>query len=92
MSLVAGVPEIVSGGGGDALGLASTCTANAGRVAVFNPSRTAITMLEYVPASPTAGAPESCPLLVLKVAQVGRLVTANTRVRPCESLAVGVKT
>jgi hypothetical protein len=62
----------------------------AGRVAFFTPSLTAITMLEYVPTLAAEGAPESCPLLALKVAQAGLLVIAKTSVRPYESVAAGV--
>ncbi len=90
---MAGVPEIV-GGGSDvelvALVLASTCIANAGRVALFQPSLTAITMFEYVPALPAEGVPESCPLLLLKVAHDGLLEIAKTKVRPDVSVAEGV--
>jgi hypothetical protein len=64
--------------------------ANAGSVAFLNPSLTPITMFEYVPTLPAEGAPKSCPLLVLKVAQAGMLAIAKTRVRPCESVAVGL--
>ena len=45
-ALVGGVPEIVGGGGGGALTVAaSTCTVNAGRLALCSPSLTEITML-----------------------------------------------
>ena len=45
-ALVGGVPEIVGGGGGGALTVAaSTCTVNAGRLALWSPSLTEITML-----------------------------------------------
>jgi hypothetical protein len=43
-SVVGGVPEIVGGGAGDAL--ASTRILKAGKVALFQPSLTAITILE----------------------------------------------
>ena len=62
MSLVAGVPEIVGGGNVVdelvALVPASTCMANAGSVALFQPSLTAITMFEYVPTLTADGMPE----------------------------------
>jgi hypothetical protein len=57
VTLVPGVPEIV-GGDGAALP-ASTCTENAGKVAVFSPSLTAITMFEYVPTLPAEGVPDN---------------------------------
>jgi len=48
------------GGDGDGVPLpGSTCTVNAGKVAVFRPSLAAITMLEYAPALPAGGVPES---------------------------------
>jgi hypothetical protein len=87
---VPGVPEIVGGDGDDALLPARTCTEKAGRVAFFRPSLTAITMFEYVPTPPAEGAPDSCPVLVLKIAHGGMLAMAKTRLRPCESLAAGV--
>ncbi len=93
MSLVEGVPEIVSGGGDvevAVLVLASTCMANAGRAALFQPSLTPITMFEYVPTLPAEGVPEICPVLLLKVAQEGLLAIAKTRVRPDVSVAEGV--
>jgi hypothetical protein len=59
VTLVPGVPEMV-GGEDDGTPLpVSTCTENAGRVAVFRPSLTAITMFEYVPALLAEGVPES---------------------------------
>ena len=88
-SVVAGVPEIV-GDGATLDWPASTCTENGDRVAVLQPSLTAIAILEYVPTLLLEGAPDSWPLLVLKLAQAGMLAIAKTRVRPSESLAVGV--
>lgn len=82
------MPEIVGGGGG--VVLASTCMANAGRVAFFQPSLTAITMFGYVPMLPAEGVPESCPVLLLKVAHEGMLVIAKTTGRPNVSVAEGV--
>ncbi len=90
------MPEIV-GGGSEVedvevvvLVLASTCMANAGRVALFQPSLTPITMFEYVPTLPAEGVPESCPVLLLKVAHEGMLVIAKTKARPDVSFAEGL--
>jgi hypothetical protein len=87
---VGGVPEIVGAGSDVEEVLARTCMANAGRVALFQPSLTAITMFEYVPTLPAEGLPESCPVLLLKVAHEGWLLIAKTRVRPDVALADGV--
>lgn len=90
-SLVGGVPEIVSGGvDGPVSVLATTCMPNAGRVALLQPSLTAITMFEYPPTLPTEGVPESCPVPLLKVAHEGMLVIAKTKLRPDVALADGV--
>ena len=91
-SLAGGVPEIVGGNVVEVvvLVLASTCMGNAGRVALFQPSLTAITMFEYMPTLLAEGAPESCPVLLLKVAHDGLLVIAKTKVRPEVSVAEGV--
>jgi hypothetical protein len=59
VTLVPGVPEIVGGAGDGAAPPASTCTENGGKVAVFRPSLTAITMFEYVPTLPAEGVPAS---------------------------------
>ena len=45
-------------------------------------------MLVYLPAA--VGVPDSCPVLVLKVAQAGLPVIVKAGVLPSESLAVGV--
>src|SRR5262249_32177900 len=59
VTLVPGVPEMV-GGEDDGTPLpVRTCTENAGKVAVFRPSLTAITMFEYVPTLLAEGVPES---------------------------------
>ncbi len=87
------MPEIV-GGANDVevvvLVLASTCMANTGSDALFQPSLTPITMFEYVPTLPAEGVPESCPVLVLKLAHEGLFVIAKTKVRPDVSVAEGV--
>ncbi len=89
-SVVDGVPEIVGGGSEVVLVLASTCMPNAGSVALFQPSLTEITMFGYVPTLAAEGVPDSCPVLLLKVAHEGWLVIAKTRVRPEVSVAEGV--
>jgi hypothetical protein len=71
--------------------LASTCMANAGSVALLQPSLTPITMFEYVPTLPAEGVPEICPVRLLKFAHEGLLLIAKTKVRPDVSLAEGVK-
>jgi len=87
---VGGVPEIVGGGGGGGLVPASTCMLNAGRVALFQPSLTPITMFGYAATSAAEGVPEISPVLLLKVAHAGWLVIAKTKVRRDVAVAEGV--
>jgi hypothetical protein len=56
---------------------------------VLRPSLTEMRMFANVPA--TVGVPLSRPVLVLKLAQAGRLLTANVSVRPSGSVAEGWK-
>jgi hypothetical protein len=67
---VGGVPLIVGG----LFGAAATVIANAGNAAEAEPSDTEMTTLPNVPTLLAAGVPERLPVVVLKVAQVGRLV------------------
>src|ERR1700732_1751034 len=83
MACVAGLPEIVS--------RATTLIENAGNDAESVPSLTLMTMFEYVPACADVGAPDSVPLVVLKLAQAGRFCTLNVSLSPSGSDAVGVK-
>jgi hypothetical protein len=84
VAVVAGVPEIVGGRFG-----CVTTIENAGSDAVACPSLTPIAMFANVPAA--VGVPWSCPVVVLKVAQVGLFATLNVSVVPASgSLAVGV--
>jgi hypothetical protein len=59
-------------------------------VALFQPSLTPITIFEYAPMSLIEGVPESCPVLLLKVAHDGLLLIAKTKVRRELVLADGV--
>src|ERR1700733_5743477 len=68
-----------------------TCIENAGSEADAVPSLTLIRMSPQVPASAECGVPESCPVLVLNVAHVGAFTMLKVSVRPCGSLATGVK-
>ena len=70
---------------------ACTLMENAGREADALPSLTLIRMLPQVPAADECGVPESCPVLVLNVAQVGAFAMLKVSGRPCGSLANGVK-
>ena len=56
------------------------------------PSLTLIRMFAYVPTWVDVGVPDKRPVLVLKVAQLGRFWTLNPNVSPSGSLAAGVKT
>jgi hypothetical protein len=49
-------------------------------------------MFAYVPTWADVGAPDKRPVLVLKVAQLGRFWMLNPNVSPSGSLAAGVKT
>jgi hypothetical protein len=53
----------------------------------LRPSLTEMRMFENVPAA--VGVPLSRPVLLLKLAQAGRLLTANVSVRPSGSVAKG---
>lgn len=64
-----------------------TVIANAGSEAVDDPSLTLMMMLEKVPV--LLGVPESLPVVVLKVAQLGRFVMENASVLPSASAALG---
>ena len=68
-----------------------TVIEKAGKAAAVLPSLTLITMPEVVPASAAAGVPLSCPVALLKAAQLGLLLMEKVRVPPEGSLAVGVK-
>jgi hypothetical protein len=72
-------------------GAATTLIENAGNDAENVPSLTLITMFEYVPACEDVGAPDSVPLVVLKLAQAGGFCTLNVSLSPSGSDAVGVK-
>ena len=81
-----GVPEIVGGWFGAAL----MVIVNAGSEALAEPSLTPIAMLENAPTFAAPGVPDSCPVVVLNVAQLGRFAIVNVSVPPSGSLAVGV--
>jgi hypothetical protein len=46
-------------------------------------------MLEYVPTLLAVGMPDSCPVVLTKVAHGGWFVMEKTSVRPWESVALG---
>jgi hypothetical protein len=68
-----------------------TVMLNAASEALAVPSATVITIPDVVPASVAFGLPESCPVVVLKVAQDGAFLMENVMVPASESLALGVK-
>ena len=84
LPVVGGVPEIV----GARFGCVTTIENDASDAEAC-PSLTLIEMFENVPAA--VGVPDSCPVVVLKVAQAGMFATLNVSVVPASgSLAVGV--
>ena len=68
-----------------------TVIVNGARDAVSVPSLTVILILENVPTFEVAGVPLIRPVVVEKVAQLGRFDTEKLSVVPAEPLAVGVK-
>ena len=84
---VAGVPLMVGG----VFGILATVIEKAESEVVVIPSLTLIVILLVVPTSVLPGVPLIAPLVVLKLAQVGKLLTLKVRVSPSASLAVGVK-
>jgi len=86
MPLMTGVSDAL-GVTTDALGV--TTIAKLLRLAVEVPSLTAMVMFEYVPTCAELGLPDSSPVEVLKVAQLGPLTIANVSALPAASLALG---
>jgi len=76
---------------GGVFGVLATIIENAGSEVVSVPSLTLMVIALVVPTSVLAGVPLMAPLAVLKLAQVGRLLTLKVRVSPSASLAVGTK-
>ena len=70
---------------------AATVMGNGGNEAVLVPSLTLITMPETVPTELEVGVPDSCPVAMLKVAQLGLFCTLKPSVEPLPPVAVGVK-
>lgn len=70
---------------------AATLIEKDGRDVTTLPSLTVIAIPEKLAALPAGGVPASLPLLVLKLAQDGRLLMPNVNESPSGSLAVGVK-
>ena len=85
MAEVVGDPEITGG----VFGRGATVIEKAGSELVPVLSLTLITILECVAA--VVGVPLRRPVVVLKVAHVGRLVIENVNASPLASLAVGCK-
>jgi hypothetical protein len=81
---VAGVPLIVGAG-------VVTVIEKLGSEALLVPSLTEITMFEVVPALASCGVPESWPVLVLRLAQVGLPEIEKVSVLPLGFVVVGVK-
>jgi hypothetical protein len=78
---VEGEPEIV--------GPVVTVIENAGSEALAAPSATLIRMPAVVPTFAAAGVPDSCPVVLLKVAHDGLFTMENVRVPPAASEALG---
>jgi hypothetical protein len=79
-----GLPLMVTG--------VTTRIENGASEALEAASLTVISMFANVPASAALGVPESWPVLLSKLAQLGAFVIENVRVSPaCEEEAVGVK-
>src|SRR5215469_1211180 len=86
VALVAGVPEMLGGGG---VAAASTVMMKAGREAVCAPSLTLMTIGLEVPTFDAAGVPLSVPVFVLNAAHEGLPVMANVSLRALASEALG---
>jgi hypothetical protein len=71
----------------DAIGV--TTIAKLLTLALDVPSLTTMVMFEYVPACAELGEPDSSPVDVLKVAQLGQLAIANASALPAALLACG---
>ena len=67
-----------------------TVMLNESSLAEAEPSLTVIVMSGYTPASLNPGVPVIVPLLLLKLAQSGRLTMLKLRLSPSGSLAAGV--
>src|SRR5215469_5700307 len=74
-------------GGGAA---AFTVMVKAGSETVVAPSLTEMSMFASVPTLATAGVPDSCPVVVLKLAHEGLLAMLKVSVPPLGSVVVGV--
>jgi hypothetical protein len=68
-----------------------TAIENAGNERLTVPSLTLIETLAYVPTWLAVGVPDTPPVEVLNVAQLGALATLKVRVSPSASAAVGWK-
>jgi hypothetical protein len=67
-----------------------TVTVNAAKEAEEEPSLVEIAMFEKVPTLALLGVPLSLPVVVLKLAQEGRLETEKVSVLPLGSVVLGV--
>jgi hypothetical protein len=85
---VDGVPEIVGG----RLAAADTVIEKEASAALSEPSLTPITMPDVVPTCVLEGVPDSLPVEVLKVAQLGLLVIEKVSTCPSGSAAAGWNT
>src|SRR5687767_6917653 len=76
---------------GARLACARTCSVKPGSEVVAMPSVTEMMMLDVLPTLDEVGVPESRPVEVLNVAQLGRFWIENCSELPSGSLATGVK-
>ncbi len=77
---------MTGGGGGAAL---ATVIENGGSDAMLDPSLTLIEIPGSVPTLAALGVPDSWPLVLSNVAQVGLAAIEKVNVAPVESLALG---
>ena len=68
-----------------------TAMAKAGNDVLVLPSLTRMVMLENVPTFELVGVPDNRPVVLLKLAHVGRFEMLNVSLSPLASLALGVK-
>ncbi len=71
--------------------LSVTAIGNEGSDALVVPSLTLMVMFEYVPTSAAVGVPDSSPVALLKLAQLGAFLMLNVSLAPLGSVVLGVK-
>ena len=74
-----------------ALWVSTTLIEKAGKDVLTPPAEALMTIFGYEPTCAVFGVPESSPVVVLKLAQLGSPAMEKVRVSPALSLAVGTK-